>query len=144
MFILPKSRRSGTRINSRIFIVKTIMICITAAKRENFLLMTQMNIQISRTPITFTAIKEISLPSIFDTICLCLGTNPSTLAYKPFISHTRDIRIVRTLWMMDFCNVLFIILQYAFGKFNNASFKFRGFNYFYAFAAGDYPPGNFI
>ncbi len=144
MFILPNSRRSGTSINSRIFIVKTIMICITAARRENFLLITHTNIQISRTPITFTAKNEISLPSILATICWCLGTNPKTLAYKPFISHTSDIRIVRTLWMMDFCNVLFIILQYAFGKFNNACFQFWRLNYLYPFAAGDYPPCNFI
>ena len=144
MFILPKSRRSGTRINSRIFIVITIMICITAAWRENFLLMTQMNIQISRAPIIFTATKEISFPSILSTICWCRGTNPKTFAYKPFISHTKEIRMVRILWMMNLFNLLFIIPQYAFRKFNNASFEFRWFNYFHAFAACDYPPGNFI
>ena len=67
-FICPNKRRSGARINSIVFIVAMITICVTAQRREFILLRIHIAIIISNMPIVFVAIHEYSWPSIRATI----------------------------------------------------------------------------
>lgn len=88
----PQSNKSGTSINSRMFIIATTSICVIALKRDLIPLKIHMAINISDTPIALVISPANSSPKIPDTICSCLGTRFRTLQKSPFAIHTIAIR----------------------------------------------------
>ena len=67
-FNFPQSSRSGTRKNSKVFIVAITTICVSAFSREQHPLKIQTAIAISETPINIVSSLAWSLPKILATI----------------------------------------------------------------------------
>lgn len=65
----PQSNKSGTSVNSKIFMVAMMMICVQALKRGKMPLKIQTAITISEMPIAFVKIEAYDSPNIRDTIC---------------------------------------------------------------------------
>lgn len=68
IFIFPQSNKSGTKMNSKIFISAIINICEIAFILALNLVIIQMAIAISEKPIIFVKIKAFSFPNISPTI----------------------------------------------------------------------------
>ena len=66
---LPQSNKSGTNINSMVFMVAIIIICVIALKRDLIPLKIHNAIIISETPISFVKTAAYSFPEIRETIC---------------------------------------------------------------------------
>jgi len=94
MLILPNKRRSGTRINSIMFMAATSRICVQAHQRGRIPLKIQINIPISSSPMALVANAAWVSPNIRATISRCLGTRSNTLQSRPLISHTEAIAAV--------------------------------------------------
>lgn len=90
----PQSRRSGTRMSSKIFIVATTVICTMAFNFDLNLVKIQIAITISESPIKTVNGLEYSSPKILATICSCRGTRFSTLQTGPLASQT--VAIINT------------------------------------------------
>jgi hypothetical protein len=58
----PKRRMSGTRMNSMMFIIATIAICISVHQRDFMPLKTQMAISISKAPMAFVKSDSVLHP----------------------------------------------------------------------------------
>jgi hypothetical protein len=95
IFRQPNNNKSETKVSSIMFIIATRHICVIAHQLDLILLIIQINISISENPIVFVNMNEYSSPRILETIISCLGTKFKTLQYKPLISQTNEILIVR-------------------------------------------------
>ena len=95
---LPHNNRSGTNMNSMLFIVAITSIWTMALKRGLIPLTIHRAISISEPPISFVNRAACSLPKITETIFSCLGTMPSTLQNKPFINQIEAIQYVKLLY----------------------------------------------
>ena len=91
-FSFPQSNKSGTRINSSVFIVATTKIWAIAFNFVLKALKIQTAIMISESPIRIVNSLEWSSPNILATICSCLGTRFRTLQKSPFAIQTVAIQ----------------------------------------------------
>ena len=96
---LPQSNKPGTKINSSVFIVPIIIICVMAQNLFLNPLKIQIAITISESPINVVRSREWSLPNIRETICSCLGTRFRTLQTSPLINQTIEMKYNKILWM---------------------------------------------
>ena len=87
-FALPQSNKSGTRKNSKEFIIAITRICITVLSRVRIPLKIQTAIPISATPIRNVRDLACSLPKILVTISWCRGTRFRTLQISPLTIQT--------------------------------------------------------
>lgn len=92
MFNLPQRSKSGTKLNSKMFIVATTVICAIALRRDLSFVKIHITITISESPIKIVKGLEKSFPKILATICPCLGTRFKTLQNSPFTSQTAAIK----------------------------------------------------
>jgi hypothetical protein len=109
---LPQSKRSGTNINSSVFITAITAICEIALIFDHLPLNIQIHMAISEIPISRVNVPECSFPMIRPTISRCLGTRLSTLQIKPLISHTNAMSHV-SIW----CIRLFILYNCVWTKY---------------------------
>ena len=91
-FIFPQSNKSGTKINSSVFIVATTVIWAIAFNFVLKVLKIQTAIIISESPIKIVNSLEWSSPNILATICSCLGARFRTLQKSPFAIQTVAIQ----------------------------------------------------
>jgi hypothetical protein len=89
---LPQSSKSGTRINSSVFIIAIMRIWTQAFSLDLIPLKIQIAIKISEIPMAIVNSLECSVCRIFDTICWCLGTRLSTLQNRPFTIQIIDMQ----------------------------------------------------
>ena len=92
MFSLPQSNKSGTTINSMIFIVPTTIICVIAFSFDLNFVKIQIAITVSESPIKIVNNREWSFPKIVATICSCRGTRLSTLQKSPLANQTTAMK----------------------------------------------------
>ena len=99
-FAFPQNNKSGTSINSRVFIVAITRICVAVFSRVLMPFKIQTVISVSESPIKIVSSRECSLPKIFATISSCRGTRLSTLQKSPLATQTVAMKYVRILWMV--------------------------------------------
>lgn len=81
---LPHKSKSGTKINSKTFIVAMTVICVIAFSLGLIPLKIQTAIAISESPIALVKSSAWSLPKILATISWCRGTRFRSLQKSPF------------------------------------------------------------
>ena len=81
----PHSNKSGTKINSSVFIVAMITICVAALSFVLNRLKIHMAIITSDSPMHTVSSLACSVPKIRDTISSCLGTRFNTLQHNPLM-----------------------------------------------------------
>jgi hypothetical protein len=84
----PHSSKSGTRINSRIFILETTIIWRMELSRDHLPLTTHNAMIISEMPMIIVNGCAYVSPRILPTMSSWRGTCPSTLQYSPLLSQT--------------------------------------------------------
>lgn len=104
----PQSRRSGTRINSSVFIVAMMRICRIALKRDLNPLKIQIPITISESPIKMVSSLECVIPKILSAICSCRGTRFNTLQRSPFANQMSAMQTVRILLSVAFDTITYL------------------------------------
>lgn len=88
MLSLPQRSKSGTAINSMIFIVATTIICVIAFILDLSFVKIQIAIPVSASPMRSVNGREKSFPKIRATISSCRGRRFSTLQKNPLAIHT--------------------------------------------------------
>ena len=104
-FVFPHNNKSGTRTNSKVFIVIITRICVAALSLIQMPLNIQMAIPISVSPIKKVSNRACSCPKMFATISWCRGTRFNTLQKSPFAIQTVAMQYVNSLWI--FLSVIF-------------------------------------
>lgn len=96
----PQRRRSGTSINSRMFMIATIRIWTIAFSLGIMPARIHSAMTISEIPINKVSGLENSSPKICATICSCRGTRFKTLQTRPFINQTTAIEPLSILCLV--------------------------------------------
>ena len=94
---LPQSSISGTKINSKIFIVAIPKTCTMALNPDLRSLKIHTAIKISKQPMIIVNDGAFSDPRIFATISSCLGTRFKTLQNNPLAIQMAAIPMVSNL-----------------------------------------------